>query len=398
MNYLRTITALLLALALSLPVATAQNSFDVNRMNRDLNIMENILQEMFKTQRIGSGDTHVFVGVNSLFRSGNIRGTYLPDFGVIFLIPDSRTSFFSFGHDNDEETSLAFVYRGDSGNDTKLTEESIVQRIKEFLRDYGSTIGQLSPDDKVMVLYGANRDGFRREALIVAAQGSEAQMADKVNTISVVASKQNLDAYRSGKIPAEEFDRRVSVSKVDSEDKKHLDMEVLSNIFETALGDHREEGFRIRGSVNHLLLDNFGALFFFDASYSQFGNVFFVRTPTPSRTSHFDSAERRAQVEVRNKIITEQQEEMSEGERKEELEKAYSSFVDRLKEYLVDYGRTLNSVKSDQMVLLSVSLNSHNDALPERIDIQIKKSVLESMDKGDISRKDALNQVVVREY
>jgi len=69
-----------------------------------------------------------------------------------------------------------------------------------------------------------------------------------------------------------------------------------------------------------------------------------------------------------------------------------------LKEYIVDYGRTVKSVSSDQFMLLSVDVNGRYENIPGRIDIQVKKSVLEQLDKGSISRDQALERVVITEY
>ena len=78
---------------------------------------------------------------------------------------------------------------------------------------------------------------------------------------------------------------------------------------------------------------------------------------------------------------------------------AYASMKTHIAEYLVDYGRTLNSVNSDQFILTSVNVGrTELEEIPERVDFQLKKSVLENLDRGRISREDAIKQVVVSEY
>lgn len=217
------------------------------------------------------------------------------------------------------------------------------------------------------------------------------QKAEPLPTISVVAKVSDLKAYRSGQINASQLDTRISVATVKEDDSQQLDMEVMANIFETAFKDSEERSFRIRGSVNHLNLDNFGALFFFDARYSNFSNAIFSISGSNSL--------KRAQ-ELRLKSIREEREkeEADEQKLKQEQLDAFEAFKTNLKEYLVDYGRTLKSVDSDQFILVSVNLSSPLDEIPERIDVQIKKSILESIDRGSVSRDQALNQVSVREY
>ena len=70
----------------------------------------------------------------------------------------------------------------------------------------------------------------------------------------------------------------------------------------------------------------------------------------------------------------------------------------QLKETIVDYGRTLKSVSSEEYILVSVSISNSRDSLPEGIDLQVKKSVLQSIDSGQMSREQAMEQITVREY
>jgi hypothetical protein len=90
--------------------------------------------------------------------------------------------------------------------------------------------------------------------------------------------------------------------------------------------------------------------------------------------------------------------EEEQAKRKAEILEAYKQFKQRLKEYLVDYGRTLSSVSQNQHILVSVNIQSSVDEVPDRVDFQLQKSVLEQMDEGDVSREEAMNEIRVREY
>jgi len=54
--------------------------------------------------------------------------------------------------------------------------------------------------------------------------------------------------------------------------------------------------------------------------------------------------------------------------------------------------------KSDQQVLISITVNITFGSLPDRIDQQVSKSVLEKINRGDISRNEAIEQIQIREY
>ncbi|MGD8426107.1 MAG: hypothetical protein PVH63_00685 [Balneolaceae bacterium] len=399
-QYIKTTSFIgLLVLVLHLNHAVGQQtSIDNNRMSRDLNIMENILAEMFKTElKTGDNKVHIISGSHFLIRGeSDIRGTYLPGYGVIFSIPSSQP--FIAGLSGGDSKSFSYNFRyGDGDDGENISEESITNRIKEFLREYGSTIGQLTGDDKVMVIYNAE-DLSPRIAFF---SSDEKEKQNKIPTISVVARESDLQAYRSGKISAETFNDRLDISKVeDGTDQK--DLKIMANIIETAFKDTGEKAFRVSGSVNYLKLDNFGALFSFDARYSTGGVVFSRIAPLSEESARAVEVIRDKRV-VKDKVKKEDDKTAKEFEEQEARQKqivleAYKTFLGDLKEYLVDYGRTLKSVNTNQHILISVTFSSRFEDIPERIDMQLQKSTLEAMDKGKMNREQAMNQITVREY
>lgn len=397
MKYLKNILILLLFTALLIPTVRAQNTVDIRRMQRDIKIMESILEELFKTRWEAKGSNVSIASSGNLFfrSSKDIRGTYLPDYGVIFTIPASSPGILALGDGSNEEGySYSFRY-SDTSTRKEINQENVTERIKEFLREYGSTIGQLDADDKIMVIYNTRAQSSASAIFIGKNDNVKRQ---NIPTISVVAKKSDLESYRSGKINATELGSRYSVSTAGEDEKERLDLKVMANIFETALKEQDEKAFRIRGSVSHLYLDNFGALFFFDARYASASRTFFFNMPEIARFEISDE-EKRAQVEVESVLEDELSESrQKQKETKEEIKKSYDEFVANLKEYLVDYGRTLSSVTSNQFILLSATVSSTIDEVPERVDLQIKKSVLDLTDKGNMSRNEAVNSIVVREY
>lgn len=398
MKYLSKIITLFFLSVLSTQALYAQDNIDANRMNRDINIMENILQELFKTRWEAQGNTvHVkSTGIYFGSRSSDIRGTYLPGYGIIFTIPGGPPGFVSYS-DSDEGKSYSYTFRysDDASSGKTVSEESITQRIREFLREYGSTIGQLSENDRIMVIYNTQQH-IREFPFFHSSDDQKKQQL--LPTISVVAQMKDLQAYRSGNLSKDQLDQRLSISKSDAETNDRLDLKVMANIFETALKEQEGPAFRISGSINYLNLDNFGALFFFDSHYSSRSGSFFFDMPKISSFS-FNDEEGKARVEVQRALEAEMSESRKQQEETtEEIKQGYDTFINSLKEYLVDYGRTLSSVKANQHILISASISSSIDEIPERVDLQIKKSVLEAMDKGNTSRDEAMSQIVVREY
>lgn len=388
----------LLTITIAPATAFAQSqSIDANRMNRDIRIMENILAELFKTQITSSGSNQTFVVSGSgALRADNVRGTYLPGFGVIFNVSNSGTWGSSYRVlSGGGENGYTFYY--DTNSDDKkapVDQESITLRIQSFLKDYASTIGQLKDDEKVMVIFGAKNNNVLYARLLTTASSGQQKTEEKeeIPVISVSTKVSDLKEFRTGRINAAKFEDRLAVAT--SKDKEYLDLTVMGNIFKTALDGQEGEAFRLSGRVNHLMLDNFGALFSLDVRYST--------SPRGSAVWNFNTALSRTVEGVVSVNSQTRELESAIAKEKEELNKrvngAYSLLLANLKEYIVDYGRTLSSLNNEQYLLLSVTISGRFEDVPERIDFQVKKSVLQQLDRGSISREKAISEVFVNEY
>lgn len=390
MKRIQQILPALLIILLTSSLGWAQ-SFDANRMNRDIKIMENILGEMFKTYSGTSSSRAVYIA-DFAGGSRNVRGTYLPGYGIIFNVQTSSSFVLSQSSDGEgSSNSFYYSYSTSSSDDdnVKVDEESVKDRITEFLKDYASTIGQLKPTENVMVIYGSNSRHSFPSLVYTSSNGKiDRKETEKLPVISGSVTKKDLDDYRSGKINESAFANKVQTAS--TTDKEYLDLKVMSNIFETALKEQGDESFRLSGNVNYLMLDNFGAIFNLDASYRTnnrlFGRVSGITvTGAYIRTDSRDAPDAKEQDEKEAEFLA-------------SVNEAYSLLKSNIKEYLVDYGRTVSSVKPDQYILTTVNVRGRYNDIPERIDFQLKKSVLDQLDRGQISREKALEQVVVTEY
>lgn len=390
MKRIQQILPALLIILLTSSLGWAQ-SFDANRMNRDIKIMENILGEMFKTYSGNSSSRAVYIA-DFAGGSRNVRGTYLPGYGIIFNVQTSSSFVLSQSSDGEgSSNSFYYSYSTSSSDDdnVKVDEESVKDRITEFLKDYASTIGQLKPTENVMVIYGSNSRHSFPSLVYTSSNGKiDRKETEKLPVISGSVTKKDLDDYRSGKINESAFANKVQTAS--NTDKEYLDLKVMSNIFETALKEQGDESFRLSGNVNYLMLDNFGAIFNLDASYRTnnrlFGRVSGITvTGAYIRTDSRDAPDAKEQDEKEAEFLA-------------SVNEAYSLLKSNIKEYLVDYGRTVSSVKPDQYILTTVNVRGRYNDIPERIDFQLKKSVLDQLDRGQISREKALEQVVVTEY
>ena len=78
---------------------------------------------------------------------------------------------------------------------------------------------------------------------------------------------------------------------------------------------------------------------------------------------------------------------------------AFEKLKKDMAQYMVDYGRTISSVDSGQYIFTSINVSSNGiNEIPNHIDFQIKKSVLEHYDLGKITREQAIDSVLVTYY
>ncbi len=377
MKRLQKIILTLLLILLASPAMFAQN-FDADRMNRDITILENVLSELFKVDMLNSSNSRIYVSGSST----NVKGAYLPDYGVIFMVPRVGSHRLLRTNYNNDQVDITFYY-GDEDK-SEVNEENIILRSKEFLRDYAPTIGQLKPNEKIMIVYGAsgNRSNNFYVSFDLGIKNSDKE--EKIPILSVVVDKKQLSDYRSGKLSESNLNSRISVAK--NAKKEYLDLKVLGNIFETALGEGEGNEFHLvnRNSLSYLYLENFGAIYTLTVHKGHGRNTQLVGTI---------SSQSRNDIAEVSQRLKEQEEEMNKT-----VQAEYDKLISRMKEFIIDYGRTLSSVKQNQHLLVTVNISGRFEDIPDRVDFQVKRSVLDQVDKGSMNRQQALNQVMVTEY
>jgi hypothetical protein len=443
-------TIITLCLIITAPVLLTAQDIDNTRMDRDLRIMENILVELFVPKaapRIAPVD--------------KVDGQYLPGYGVYFTIP-ARVNIRAMnvrrlGNDGDE---VRIQVDPDRATDL-IPEDEVRSLATEFLKNYAPTISQLQPDNKITVIYGVKANRYAPGSTIVRGLQGSIQNTDTRFTwdrerqtdqpdqkiVTVTATKKNLDDFRTGRMNDSRFESTLAVSISDINDRKQ-DLNLFKTILESAHSQQEEVVFRL-SIPDYLYFDHLGVIFqstlsissnlmvasaignalteerffrggsnrseleaaFFDggmlmrslAGTANLPDSVVATLIRPTIRVHRDSTLNSQQVEeivqrFRSEI------EQRERERREAIEAldlpaALNTSLGLMKEVLIDYGRTLSSVNSDQHILISLNVVARNvDGLPSRVDLQIKKSDLEEMEIGRITRDQALSRIIERRF
>ena len=76
----------------------------------------------------------------------------------------------------------------------------------------------------------------------------------------------------------------------------------------------------------------------------------------------------------------------------------YPRFKDDLKSFMLDYGRTIRSLKDDDKVMLEIKLNSCRGCeIPKSLEVSTNMSLLKQYDQQKITREKAIGQIEIKE-
>ncbi len=397
--------------------AYGQNAqVDKDRMERDIDIMEKVLNELFKNAA-GNRSQKFYLSSNR-----TAQGTYVPGYGVLFIAPAYSGSFgvkntynynyvYSAGGTNravvvgDNDTRVVVLNDGekdkaekskgekvkgekakgepetaDRNRRLKNTQDSILQahtnlvttNLREFLANYADAIGQLAPNDRVMIIYNENA---RNSDHYVSVSGCETCETRSTPRISAEVKREDLTAFRSGKMNRKELDSRIRVNVDNPGKENYAEYKVFAGILESLYPVSREVPYRVR-NIGYHVLPSFGVIYLVDMG---------LRNETPHAVTLRDGEVRRTKTErdsAQARMRTE----------------AYGQFRNDIREAVLDYGRTLRNLSSDQVILLSVALPTCEGCnVPPRANVSVKKSVLEAYEQNKMNRQQALEAITVGE-
>lgn len=350
---------------------SAFGQIDQERMERDLKIAENILGTLSKNDND-----------RSFFSSRNVESNYVPDYGVIFSLPQTsivhfsgskgnrRTVISSGGNDgysyaissssNDDEDEIKEVSKEEFSEEV---DRLLKERMTLFLVDYADLIGQLKPSDRIMINVKSNRNHVWL---------SNDRVSDKNMGQTAEIAKSDLIAFKSGKASRDATIGKIKFTKVD--DKMEKDLELFSSIFSRLYEpDMSSTYYASSRNINYERLENLGAIFSMRV-YS---------------SSSDDSG--------RHTIRTTGERGLTQSERDDKVNAMYPEFERTMKQNMIDYGRTIKSLKPSEMLILKVRLTECDDCeMPRSIELSVKGSVLTDFDSGKMSREKAIDAISIK--
>ena len=351
------------------------------KMDKDLRVASQVLTTL--TQ----GDEGGFM----LYGGGNVEGNYIEGYGVIFSLSGSSSFYLSTG-------ARAYNYRRQSGTvvvspkepkapkveDAGKEKEKEKQKqmqieqqqaeeidfestIVEFLADYSQLISQLKPTDKIVV------STKKSDYVFVMTDEDESINATGGSGVSAELLKKDHNDYIAGKISHDQLVAKIKVTKNDAEGNRAKDLDLFGSMLNTIYNESYTETYFMSWRPEYERIKGVGAIYAFKvySSYEEDGGY---RMPGINKEDLTDEA------------------------RNENVEKLYPLFVSGMKENIIQYGRTIKSLESDEMLLLKVTLTKCDGcSIPKKIQFAVKQSVLSDFNSGKTNLKDATAKVKVSE-
>ncbi len=400
---MRTMWMSLIVLALSSGVGMGQK-VDETRMNRDIEVAENVLQTLIKQQ----------FDNQRMFFQLEINGSYQAGYGVTFRIPADFTTPLAFNFSSGDGNVMiwdggqsSFSYRyNDGGSEPvivdrremevrdqraarearaargaeeriRLKEKSelsldsirdayndrVIEAAKTFITDYGDMLSQLGAGEKI----------------IVTNQGEQPKMwlgrivsAPNRTLLSVEATKADLQSYKQGKLSRDQLMKKMTIVNTEAITEVQPDFELLSSIF------------------NRLYRADLSTTFFADGMYYEqlkdFGVVFYMSVYSSNQTfeDQFDMPTIKATS-------------LTLAERDAKVKELYPKFEKEFKENIIEYGRTVKSLKPEEVLVFNIKLTKCIACgIPESLELSVKGSVLNDYNAGKLDKNAALSKIVVK--
>jgi hypothetical protein len=360
------------------------------RMNRDLEVAENILETLIK-QKLEKRNFFP-VEINSDYRAG---------YGVTFRLPYNLSGPFAWGFGAQDvavtnggnyqyfveplnQVDLARVYdeRGrvvtenlqgkvrstsrevNADSIQKATTEKLLEACKEFVADYGDLISQLQPTEKIII---TNRGDGNRNWFIAFPENQ------KPSYLSIETTKGDVTQLKQGKVSREQFMKNLKVVNSQMDNELQPDLELLTSIFNRLYQRDLSKTFFTDENIYYERLKDYGVIYYMNVFSSNQANYDRWVMPTQGLNN------------------------LSQEERDKKVKELYPTFERDIKADILEYGRTLKSLKSEENLVFNIALTKCKGCeIPATLELVVKASVLNDYAAGKISKDAALAKIEVK--
>jgi len=339
-------------------------TFDAQKMNKDIGITEKML-ESYSKEAFGGTDWEE-----------TVQGTYIEDYGVVFTIRTSASVYAIPGiritrpESSIKGLPMSRTVTIESGKKDESPDMTAVIKKKQiataFLSNYATLIRQLKTQDKILLNFV---DDFQEYFPM---EWENGRLVTKCNQTILTAEvfKKDIEEFRTKKINEEEFTNRVAFKETNKDNISNPDIDRLITIFEE-LHSVEETGYKISLIVKnqYTYIENLGVVISFDLH------------------DHYEYPEY-----PDNDEANEQEIQAIEQKRAQILKDNFNAFLKTFKENIVEYGRTVKSIQPNEMLIFKLQTYFWDD---NHVEVSVKRSTLDDYDQQKITLEQAIEKVKV---
>ena len=370
-------------------VLQAQNKIDDQRMRRDIEVAENVLGTLIR-QQLNKRNFFPF----------EVEGNYSPGYGVTFRLPmdfggpmiyslggDARIagtpgpegSYWSISSDGEErdkedcvdcekvkvKSRLKTLNVRKSSKDSlnNVANQKIIEASKQFIADYGDLIGELPMGERIKI---TNRNEGQRFWY------AGPNMPNR-KFISLECTKADIAKFRQGGLTRDQLMAKISVVDSETSDDLSPDLELLSSIFNRLYRSDLSKSYYSQENIYYERLKDYGVVYYMQVVSSVETDYKKFNMPT---------------IDL---------EDIDKQTRDKKVAELYPVFEKDIKESILEYGRTLKSLKDDEMVVLNIKLTKCEACgIPSSLELSVKDSVLKDFSSGKLTKEAALTKINVK--
>jgi len=242
--------------------------------------------------------------------------------------------------------------------------DKVLEAAKIFLADYGDLIS-LEPNEKILITTQSERGGYNFHF-----PGDPNMPKRKI--ISAEALKSDLTQYKQNKISRDQLISKFKVVNSELSNEVKPDLELLSTIFNRLYSSDLSKTFFVENAPYYEIMKDFGVTYSMQV-YSS--NINHDRFSMPT-------------LDLDN---------LDQAERDKKVKELYPLFEKDIKDSMVEYGRTITSLKDNELLIFNITLTKCKGCgIPSDIELSVKASVLKDFGSGKISKEAAVGKVSIK--
>jgi hypothetical protein len=200
--------------------------------------------------------------------------------------------------------------------------------------------------------------------------------------MSIEVGKSDITSYKQGKLSKEQFDGKVKVINSVMDDELQPDLELLTSIFNRLYRQDLSKTFFTEDEIYYERMKDYGVIYYMQV-YSSSG-----------QTSGLYGRE---DLNPRYVMPTIGLQGLTQAERDAKVAELYPKFEKDIKEDILEYGRTVKSLKPGESLIFNIRLTRcERCGIPSSLEMTVKADVLKDYASGKLSKEAALGKFSIK--